>query len=129
MNDEVTKRALAPDQTAQSIRRRRRLALLVILVGIAGMVVLYCVPPRPGGIYPPCLVNLTLGVHCPGCGATRCLHALLHGQIAEAASYNLLLFLTLPVLAFFVMRALFWALVGKRTQLEPVPTWCIISIA
>lgn len=113
----------------RSVRRRRRWAIVLILVGVAGLITLYCVPPRPGSIYPPCLFYMTLGLHCPGCGATRCMHALVHGRIADAASFNLLFFLSLPVIAFFVGRALYRALAGKLPRLKPVPTWWIIALA
>jgi len=50
--------------------------------------------------FPPCLFHELTGLHCPGCGATRALHALLHLDLARALHMNALFILVgLPVLA------------------------------
>jgi hypothetical protein len=35
-----------------------------------------------------CLSKRLLGLECPGCGMTRALSALLHGQVAAALAFN-----------------------------------------
>lgn len=115
------------DEHARRIARRRRTALFLIVLGVAGLFVLYTVPPSPRSLYPPCWFHAITGWHCPGCGATRCLHALLHGRIAEAASYNVLFFGLLPIIVFFAGRALLAALVGKSPRNLPVPTWLVLA--
>ena len=40
------------------------------------------------------------GLECPGCGALRMAHALLHGDLRSAWEYNSFLLLMLPLLAF-----------------------------
>lgn len=48
--------------------------------------------------FPRCLFHALTGLWCPGCGTTRALHALLHGDIAGALAMNpLLLFSMLAV--------------------------------
>ncbi len=47
---------------------------------------------------PPCYFYAITGLHCPGCGATRAVTALLNGDISSALSFNWLLFPTLAVL-------------------------------
>jgi len=50
--------------------------------------------------FPPCMFHQLTGLHCPGCGATRALHALLHFDFARAAHMNALFILVgLPILA------------------------------
>lgn len=52
-------------------------------------------------LFPPCLFFQLTGMHCPGCGTTRALHAFLHLDIARAAHMNALFILIgLPLLAF-----------------------------
>ena len=46
-----------------------------------------------------CPVRAVSGLACPGCGSLRGLHHLLHGEYRAALGHNLLLVLTLPLLA------------------------------
>ena len=38
--------------------------------------------------FPPCLFHLATGYYCPGCGGTRAITALLHGQILNSVLYH-----------------------------------------
>lgn len=64
------------------------LALLLLLV--------YRVDPEQSRAYPVCPTYGLFGLHCPVCGSTRALHALLHGDLAGSLRKNMLL---LPGLA------------------------------
>jgi len=44
-----------------------------------------------------CIFHQTTGFYCPGCGGQRAAHALMHGHLHQAADYNLLLVLVLPL--------------------------------
>jgi len=55
---------------------------------IAGAAVLFAFDPSTSAFYPRCVFRALTGLDCPGCGATRALHALLHGRVAEAWRYN-----------------------------------------
>jgi hypothetical protein len=65
------------------------------LAGAAGMAsVVLAVgyfDPSTAGIFPVCPLLAVTGFACPGCGMTRGLHALLHGDVVGALDYNLLL--------------------------------------
>ncbi len=68
----------ADGQPAPLPRRRERLAI-VLAAGVilpAGAVTLYLFPPATSTFYPRCYFYALTGLYCPGCGATRCLHAL-----------------------------------------------------
>jgi Protein of unknown function (DUF2752) len=74
-------------------------AHLSSLAIFAAAAVLYLFPPEIYHFYPQCPVFRYLHVYCPGCGATRALAALLHGQIRAALHYNALaVFLIAPAL-------------------------------
>ncbi len=66
---------------------------------LAAAACLYFFDPASSPWYPPCLIRLYTGWNCPGCGATRALHALLHLRVAEAWSLNPLWTSGAPVLA------------------------------
>jgi hypothetical protein len=71
------------------------------LGGVAGMSAIALTVgyfnPTTAGFFPVCPLYAMTGLACPGCGMTRGLHALLHGDIAAALGYNLLL----PAILFF----------------------------
>jgi hypothetical protein len=54
---------------------------------------------------PPCAFRAITGCPCPACGATRCVLALLHGRIAEAAGWNPLVFAGLAAFALLDLYA------------------------
>ncbi len=51
----------------------------------------WCVDPDGAVWMPKCALKLLTGYDCPGCGATRAMHAALHGNFAEALRYNFFL--------------------------------------
>ena len=59
---------------------------------------LYAVDPNRHAVYPQCLLYNATGLYCAGCGATRAIHALLHGRVIEALHDNALFVAALPLL-------------------------------
>lgn len=58
------------------------------------------------------------GLPCPTCGATRCVIALLHGNVAQAWQFNPLIFVALACVAAFDVYALVaLASRGRRVRL------------
>ncbi|MFZ5831934.1 MAG: DUF2752 domain-containing protein [Planctomycetota bacterium] len=53
-----------------------------------------------------CLFHRFTGLHCPGCGALRATHAMLHGRLLEALQLNSLWVTAGPVLACMVVARL-----------------------
>lgn len=69
---------------------------LVIAGLIACAILVFFDPFAANSILPPCLFHELTQLYCPGCGVTRALHALLHGQLALALSMNPLAVLSIP---------------------------------
>lgn len=62
-------------------------------------------PNVAGNPLPACPFYALTGLYCPGCGSTRCLHALVHFDLAHALAMNPLLVVLLPVLALMALNA------------------------
>jgi hypothetical protein len=103
----------------------RWLIVAVALVSPAAAAVLYYVEPTDSTWYPKCFLNWTTGLHCPFCGATRCGHALLNGNLAQAAAWNLLTVFLLPVAALLLYWAAFRVLRRKPLPAFNPPAWCL----
>jgi hypothetical protein len=78
---------------------RAQIALGACACG-AATAFLFAVDPHQHGVYPQCLLYQTTGLYCAGCGATRALHALLHGRILESLHDNVLFIAFLPLLIY-----------------------------
>jgi hypothetical protein len=78
-------------------------------------------PPTHYNFYPPCPIHECLQLQCPGCGATRALAALLHGQVAEAIHFNALFTLLLPFIAAYGILCYHRFLQHKPLRWPPVP--------
>jgi hypothetical protein len=86
------------------------------LAGAAAIVaialLLFIFNPAEYRLYPRCMFYATTGWQCPGCGGLRAAHQLLHGNFYEAFRLNPLLFLLLPIVAWFGLRHLIRRLGG-----------------
>ncbi len=65
----------------------------------AALMFLYGHDPSAHAWYPRCAFHALTGLQCPGCGATRALYHMLHGDIRAAIQFNLLFVLVSPALA------------------------------
>ena len=89
---------------------RGAILVLAALGVAAGVYTLAAVPPTADSYYPRCQLHSMTGLHCPGCGTTRALHAALNGRFAQALSFNGLAFVVLPVVGWSLGRSLWsWA--------------------
>ncbi len=77
---------------------RRKLVAAVVAIAVAGFY--FLVNPLSAKWVPQCMFLRMTGLECPGCGAQRMAHALLHGDLRSAWEYNSFLLLILPLLAF-----------------------------
>jgi hypothetical protein len=99
--------------------------LLVALLVPVGLVILYRAEPTEASYYPRCPFHQLTGLHCAGCGTTRCLHALLHGEVRQALAYNALTFLALPYLVYWFVRESLTAFFRVPPARPVLPRWCI----
>lgn len=93
--------------------------LVAILLGVFAVVIgalVFFFNPSTHGFYPVCQFHRLTGLNCPGCGMTRALYALLHGDLPTALRDNALFVLALPAA---LARALWLAAKKSRGQAVP----------
>src|SRR5580765_1418004 len=82
------------------------------LLGIGGIAAFAIVATSEAGRLPfplpQCPFHAMTGLWCPGCGSTRVVRSLLHGDIVHAFAMNPLLVLALPVVALMALSAAGW---------------------
>jgi hypothetical protein len=60
-------------------------------------------PHKPDSIFPICPFRLLTGLNCPGCGALRMIHDVLHGHLGAAINDNIVLLVGIPLLAGWIV--------------------------
>jgi hypothetical protein len=103
-----------------------RLGIVAAAVGApAAAAVLYFADPTENASYPRCTLFALTGIHCPFCGATRCGHALLNGDLLQALAWNPIAVVVLPLGTLWLFWAA-WRVVRRRPlpSANP-PTWSI----
>jgi hypothetical protein len=77
-----------------------------------------------------CLVKLTTGFDCPGCGGTRAFYYALHGNIPAAARHHAVFIFALPFLIYLYVAWATRRVFGKRLpQLRITPKMIAIFLA
>ncbi|MGA2852780.1 MAG: DUF2752 domain-containing protein [Verrucomicrobiota bacterium] len=107
-------------------------AVIVLGAALAGAgAVVFFFNPGTHGFYPICLFHKLTGWNCPGCGGTRSLYALLHGNFALALKDNALFVVLLAAAA---ARGIWFA--ARRIRRQPVGVffpanilWALLAIA
>ena len=81
----------------------------------------FAVDPERVSIFPPCPLHRYTGLWCPGCGTTRALHQLLHGNVVSAFRFNPLAISLLPVIGYLFVRR-------EEDMLKPVWIWTFLGV-
>jgi hypothetical protein len=88
---------------ASEMLNRRATVVLLWLAMAVGSVLLYVLEPGKSRLLPVCPFRALTGFTCPGCGSTRGMHQLLHGNFLAAFEFNPLLLLALPFLLYALL--------------------------
>lgn len=93
-------------------------AIAVCFAGAASYV-LVSNPTDAGALDPPsCIVKLTTGLDCPGCGGTRAFWYLLHGNLPQAVRHHAVAVFAAP---FLVWMYVAWAVRTVAGRSLPMP--------
>ena len=116
---------------ASQLTIRRFVAGGIWLLLAAAGVYLFLFEPGQTGFFPTCPFHTLTGFNCPGCGTTRALHQLLHGNVVAAFELNPLTILLLPVLAYALVSFTRSAITGRpmpEIYLPPKLIWLSVFI-
>lgn len=112
---------------------------LCLMGALPVLVLLYLNDPHGGGFFPSCFFSEITGLLCPGCGSTRALYLLLHGEVLTAISRNALFVAGIPLLfyAAYKPEVIYYPGVSRATVvvivsffiLRNIPTWPFYYLA
>jgi hypothetical protein len=106
----------------------RTLMLVAGLVfGAVGVLIFFAFDPTQVAIFPPCMFHQLTGLDCPGCGAQRALHQLLHGNILAAIRLNAMFVVSLPLAAWFGSRWILRTSRGEPLSLNARWLWVYLA--
>jgi hypothetical protein len=97
---------------------------LCVAVGIA---IFFAFDPTKVSFFPPCMFHEMTGLDCPGCGAQRALHQLLHGNLLAALHLNAMFVVSLPLVAWFGPRFVLRTLKGQPVTLNSRWLWFYVA--
>ncbi|HWD92884.1 MAG TPA: DUF2752 domain-containing protein [Verrucomicrobiae bacterium] len=99
----------------------------VCLLCATGALIYFAFDPTQVAIFPPCMFHQITGLDCPGCGAQRALHQLLHGNLIAAFQLNAMFVLSLPLAAWFGLRWMWLTMRGGSLPLNARWLWCYLA--
>ncbi len=122
--------------------RAPRWAVPLAAVGCVGLGMAYALLSNPThsdpDARPSCVLKLLTGLDCPGCGGTRALWYVLHGDLPAAARHHFLFVFALPFLAYLFVswagnQAFGWRLPALRLSPKVLGgflvAWLAFSVA
>ncbi len=91
--------------------------------GVPGFFLLRALWPGLKSQVPPCGIRSLTGLHCPGCGGTRCADRLLAGDLPGALAMNPLVVLLGVAAAVLLGIAILREWRGQGAALPRIPGW------
>src|SRR5690242_403815 len=107
---------------------RRSTVVGIWLLLMAGAVYPFMFEPGRTGFFPLCPFRFLTGLQCPGCGTTRALHQLMHGNFQAAFILNPLLLIASPFLVWAFLRYSLIVMQGRVPRKNALPAAYIYAI-
>jgi hypothetical protein len=93
-------------------------AIAACFAGAAGYVLVSNPADAGAGDLPTCLIKLTTGLDCPGCGGTRAFYYLMQGNVPEAARHHVMAVFAAPFLVWLYVA---WSIKHVTGRTIPAP--------
>jgi hypothetical protein len=87
------------------VRPGRLVAAGWLGLAVIAAAILYRFDPTTAGFFPSCPFHAATGLLCPGCGTTRALHHLLHGELLTSVRLSPLLPVAGPILGYALVSS------------------------
>ncbi|MCL2775058.1 MAG: DUF2752 domain-containing protein [Oscillospiraceae bacterium] len=77
-----------------------------------------------------CWIRSLFGIPCPGCGSTRAVIALFHGNIKEAMEFHPLIFVSLALIVAYIITLFFKINIFKviKNKKFNIFLWCVFGL-
>ena len=95
----------------------------IYLLIISTLIILYFIFNEIIGIDIPCIFHKLTGLLCPGCGLTRMVKEILHGNLIKAYYYNQLLFISLPIFIILFLNLIYSNFKNIKSWLFKIPNY------
>lgn len=87
---------------------RAHLRLILLAAALTALAAVYFIfDPVQTVWMPKCIMHTLTGLDCPGCGAQRAVHAMLHGHLADAFRANAFIVVLFPYLALMLVAEIY----------------------
>lgn len=98
----------------KKIKFKRSIKIIFVIIAFAAIMTYYYFEDPAVQPYPPCPFYFITGLYCPGCGSSRALHQLLHGNFLKALDYNPLMVISIPFVIYLFLSQYQIELFGRR---------------
>ncbi len=97
-------------------QRRQAITFFAVfnLLLLTALTILHLFPVGKSSFYPACTWFSLTGTYCAGCGSTRAMNAIAHGNFQDIIHYNILIVFFLPYLLYSYAMLFFSAVSGYR---------------
>ena len=112
---------------ARQLDWKKTLFFASLALCAVGALIYFLFDPTQVAIFPPCVFHQMTGLDCPGCGAQRALHQLMHGNIIPALRLNAMFVLSLPIVALYGPRFLLRAYKGEPAGFNSKWLWFYLA--
>lgn len=113
--------------------KHKKMAIAALIIIGAALLLLYALVDPATHLFPRCVIKSITGIDCPGCGSQRAAHALLHGDIVAAWSYNAFMVTAIPIVALMLLAQAMPRRLQRLHRALNSPaviwTWFIVIIA